>query len=72
MSKTILKNKFVKEVELCDDSIPDYKYTVILKDGYLFSGYETHLKNVLSVKDFLSLADRIEPCPSNCHCRGNF
>ena len=62
MSKTILKNKYVKEVELCDDSIPDYKYTVFLKDGYRFAGYETHFKNVLSVKNFLSIAGRIEPC----------
>ena len=67
MNKTILKNRFVKEVELCDDSIPDYKYTVILKAGYRFWGYETHTKNVEGVKHFQRLA--IEPCPSNCHCK---
>ena len=67
--KTILRNKYVAVVELAGSDMPDYKYTVILKKGYRFWGYETHTKNVTSIAHFLSMASTIEPCPDDCHCK---
>lgn len=51
MSKVILKDSRVEEVELTQDS--DYKYFVILKHGYHWQSYGTVIRGFHTVQDFL-------------------
>ena len=61
-SKLIYKHPLVAEVTFHDDYFFnkangytfEYKYIVVLKKGYVFSGYETHAKHFTSVSDFKS------------------
>jgi len=62
MSKTITSHPAVSHLDDCSDS--DYKYYVILKDGYVFgSGRNAGADNMRfnSVADFRSYAGDIRP-----------
>lgn len=69
-SKIILRHPLVKNCEDAQTLYFDepYKYHVTFKDGYRMGGYDTHVKNFTSVKDFLDMKHNIEPCPKDCHC----
>ena len=70
ISKTIMKHPLV---ELCVDAAgegfcEEYKWTVYFIEGYRIGGWETHIKNFTSVKDFKETARFIERCPPDCDC----
>ena len=69
-SKIILNHSLVENCEDAQSLFFDepYKYHVTFKDGYRMGGYDTHSKNFTSVKEFLNMKHRIEPCPKDCHC----
>ncbi len=70
MSKTILKHPLVSAVTLGEPlGILDYKWEVGFIEGYRLKAYDTHWKNVHSVKDWNeNYKNSIERCPEDCHC----
>lgn len=45
-----------------------YRYEIWLKDGFRFSGYDTHWKHVETLRDGQAILSLIERCPADCHC----
>jgi len=45
-----------------------YRHEIWLEDGFRFSGYDTHSKNVETLRDGVEVLSLIERCPADCHC----
>ena len=70
-SKKILSCPAVKSIEPAFGTNDVYRYEVILNEGYRFSGYDTHSKHIVTLKDGVEMLSSIEACPNDCHCKRN-
>jgi hypothetical protein len=66
--KKILDHAGVKEIVSEWGTEGQYKYEVMLHNGYRFEGYETHSKLIKTYKEGADILFTIERCPTNCHC----
>lgn len=67
--KKIITHPAVEAIEEAFATGPEYKWEIMLKQGYRFAGYDTHSKNVATVREGVELLDSIEVCPKHCHCK---
>ena len=45
-----------------------YRHEIWLNLGYRFGRYDTHSKNVETLRDGVEVLSLIERCPADCHC----
>ena len=65
--KKIERHPAVREV-LPTFAADIYRHEIWLEDGFRFSGYDTHSKNVETLRRGVEMLSSIERCPADCHC----
>ena len=66
--KKIERHPAVRAIEPAFSTEGAYRHEILLKKGFRFFGYETHAKNIETLRRGVEMLSSIERCPADCPC----